>query len=136
MTEPEELDEDLFADLYVHIHIKDCSKLEMLLNISSYDQDEVPTKPAFTVNVEAPLDTADPPDRGGVGTVADQAMQDIKEEPGPEVFSSHQHEQKTGVGGDNGPRWQDEHTMNGNGQDYDDAVGEPEQQGTGIKEDG
>ncbi|MCJ1413809.1 hypothetical protein MMC32_000134 [Xylographa parallela] len=116
MTEPEELDEDLFADLY--------------------DQDEVPTKPAFTVNVEAPLDTADPPDRGGVGTVADQAMQDIKEEPGPEVFSSHQHEQKTGVGGDNGPRWQDEHTMNGNGQDYDDAVGEPEQQGTGIKEDG
>ncbi|MCJ1439102.1 hypothetical protein MMC27_008493 [Xylographa pallens] len=116
MTEPEELDEDLFADLY--------------------DQDEVATEPASMVKVEAPLDTADPPDRGDISTAADQAMQDIKEEPGSEVFSSHQHDQKNGAGGDNGPRWQDEHTMSGNGQDYDDAVGEPEQHGTGIKEDG
>ncbi|MCJ1386816.1 hypothetical protein MMC17_009944 [Xylographa soralifera] len=116
MTEPEELDEDLFADLY--------------------DQDEVATKPASTFKVEAPIETADPPDRGDIGTTADQAMQDPKEEPGSEVFTSLQNEQKNGAGGENGPRWQDEHTMSGNGQDYDDAVGEPEQHGTGIKEDG
>ena len=63
-------------------------------------------------------------------------MQDVKEEPGSAVTSSHQHEQHNGLDGDIGPRWQDEHTISGNGHDYDDTVGEPEQHGTGIKEDG
>ena len=94
------------------------------------------TKPASTVTVEAPPAAADPPDHGGIGTVADQAMQDIKEEPGSEALRSHPVEQNNGTGGDNGLRWQDANMVSGNGRDYDDAVGEPEQHGTGIKEDG
>jgi len=116
MTEPEELDEDLFADLY--------------------DQDEVAAKPASTIKAEAPIEIAGPPDPGDSGTTADQAIQDIKEEPGTEAFTSHQNNQINGTSGDTGPHWQDEHTMSGNGHDYDDTVGEPEQHGTGIKEDG
>ena len=53
MTEPEELDEDLFADLYVHVTSRGILRLQVpKLTLVRYDADEPATKPA-------PEDTTD-----------------------------------------------------------------------------
>ncbi|MCJ1249275.1 hypothetical protein MMC30_006498 [Trapelia coarctata] len=116
MTEPEELDEDLFADLY--------------------DQDEVPAKPETSMKVEAPSETVDVPDPGGNGTITDQAMQDVKQEPTLNVPEPQHNNNNSMLNGDVGSAWQDGHDVGRNGNHYDDSAAEPDSHGTGIKEDG
>ncbi|MCJ1477857.1 hypothetical protein MMC13_006530 [Lambiella insularis] len=126
MTEPEELDEDLFADLV-------CSSLPLVTADVRYDQDEAPARVEPSIKPEVAPDPVEPPDRNGA--VPDQPMLDVKEDAEPETSRPQQHDYSNDMNGDSGSGWQDGHATGGNGHDYESVI-EPESHGTGIKEDG
>ncbi|KAL9137196.1 MAG: hypothetical protein Q9175_001590 [Cornicularia normoerica] len=115
MTEPEELEEDLFADLY--------------------DADDTAAKPEPSVQdfQPEPVQAPGPNDNGASTSDANQEPKDeesggasVKEEP---TYGN-------GHNGDTGPSWNAGQASGGNANQYNDAVMEQEPAPIGIKEDG
>ncbi|KAF6228410.1 hypothetical protein HO133_008140 [Letharia lupina] len=115
MTEPEELDEDLFADLY--------------------DADDAAAKPEALVQdiQREPIQASAPSDTGAFTSDANPEPKDeesgsapIKDEP---MYGN-------GHNGDTGPSWNAGQANGGNAHQYNDAAMEQEPAPIGIKEDG
>ncbi|KAF6238917.1 hypothetical protein HO173_002789 [Letharia columbiana] len=115
MTEPEELDEDLFADLY--------------------DADDAAAKPeALVQDIQPePIQASAPSDTGAFTSDANPEPKDeesgsapIKDEP---MYGN-------GHNGDTGPSWNAGQANGGNAHQYNDAAMEQEPAPIGIKEDG
>ncbi|KAL9123322.1 MAG: hypothetical protein Q9187_000129 [Circinaria calcarea] len=116
MTEPEELDEDLFADLY--------------------DGDEIATKPAPPAVVQtipqAPVPTGLAENDMNVDDLISHDKAEVKQEDPDQKFQiTGQLENETG-----GLIWQTGQTNGGGVNDYGDMAIEQEPHGPGIKEDG
>jgi len=115
MAEPEELDEDLFADLY--------------------DEQNVPAQPGPPSTAPAPP-VVDAPASNGNGMSVDQTMQGNRDEQNNDMASLPQINVDSGQDGNAGSGWQDGNDLARNGHQYDDPMGESDTHGTGIKEDG
>ncbi|CAF9936789.1 hypothetical protein IMSHALPRED_010895 [Imshaugia aleurites] len=115
MTEPEELEEDLFADLY--------------------DADETAAKPEPSVQdlQPEPIQAPAPTDNGTTTSTARQEPKD--EEPGT-LTVKDEPVYGNGYNGDNGPSWNVGQANGGNAHQYNDAAMEQEPAPIGIKEDG
>ncbi|MCJ1355633.1 MAG: hypothetical protein MMC33_005625 [Icmadophila ericetorum] len=115
MTEPEELDEDLFADLY--------------------DGDEAAPNATSHVETHQTIETPEVSVAITNGTNGDGVHQDTKydtqhDTPDQRMQSSSGNAEESGVGWQNGQNGVD------NGNDFDNMAVEQESHGTGIKEDG
>ena len=146
MTEPEELDEDLFADLYVHAvlvfislhhHLHKYHYYISLLTICfRYDQDDVSVKPAATLTINAPPEPTAETSHTTNGDTHDKPMTDVKEEPQPEPPEQSDQVSRGIENGDPALGWQDRNANGDRGNDYGDTSMDHESHGTGIKEDG
>ena len=139
MTEPEDLEEDLFADLYVSPtqflipHSTIANSASLADTDASYDVDDTSTKPQQAAKEEfpEPATTSMPPHNVHD---SDQIKQDpsleMKQEPEDQVNGNY----ANGHNGDSAMNWNNDHNDGAYGSHYDD--GHPEPQGIGIKEDG
>ena len=145
MTEPEELDEDLFADLWVSLccttslllHADTADNLPISLTRSrSYDGDEIamklPPPAAVQAIPEAPVVSGLTDHDMHLDDSASRVKEEIKQE------DFEQKVQTTGETGNEvgGLEWQNGHPNGGGANDYGDMTIEPESHGPGIKEDG
>lgn len=115
MTEPEELEEDLFADLY--------------------DADETVAKPEPSIQdfQPEPIQAPAPNDNGAFTS---DAKQELKDEESGSAPVRDEPMYGNGRNGDDGPSWNAGQANGGNTHQYNDAAMEQEPAPIGIKEDG
>ena len=137
MTEPEDLEEDLFADLYViltplpYLFLDPRLELHLLTSVSSYDADDSATKPQQAVNVEIPESTVAPaPAQGGYDS--NQTKPDAPPETKQESHSNGNY--ANGQDNETAMNWNNGQADGAQNHHYGD--GPPESHGIGIKEDG
>ena len=121
------------------MHCHDCKSItwfDILINSLSYEQDDIPAKPAAAAKIDLPPEPVEAHNQATNGDTHDRAMPDAKEEPQPQ--SSEQPEQNSGghTNEASGSGWQDSHANGDRGNDYGDTPVGHESHGTGIKEDG
>ena len=146
MTEPEELDEDLFADLYVNlsyimgiaafkevISFNNCLRL---ISFLSYDGDEAAANPVHPTEVHAVPEVPTSSVKVEDSVRSDHPMQEANTELRQNLPEQNVPEANSGDAGGSGFGWQNGNVKDEGGNDYGHMAVEQESQGVGIKEDG